>query len=142
MAVLLKSFEIVIPLLSLILIGFLMKKKGLISQTTISEMNRFIISVLIPVNVFMSLYNSDFKTDFNLPYIVFIMVASLFACIASFILFSPIYDRKCRMALTQASARHNSGIFGLPLAASIYGDQVLGLAALGVALTSPLYNTF
>ncbi|MBR0385761.1 MAG: AEC family transporter [Erysipelotrichaceae bacterium] len=142
MAVLLKSFEIVIPLLSLRLIGFLMKKKGLISQTTISEMNRFIVNVLIPVNIFMSIYNSDFKTDFNLPYVAYIMGASLFTCIGSFIIFHRVPDLKRRAAVTQASARHNSGIFGLPLAVSIYGEQVAGPAALGVAFTSPLYNTF
>ena len=142
MQVLLKSFEIVIPLLALILIGYIMREKGVISQGTIKEMNRLVVDVLIPVNIFMSIYNSDFQTDFNLPYVIFVYAASAFTCIGSFILFSNVKDDKKRASATQASARHNSGIFGLPLAISIYGDQVAGIAALGVAFTSPLYNTF
>lgn len=142
MSVIITSFEIVIPLLALIFIGYMMKNRGMISPAAIKEMNGLIVNIFIPVNIFMSIYNSDFKSDFNAPYVAYALAASLFTCLGSLFLFRNVSDPRKRSSATQSSARHNSGIFGLPLATSIYGEQVAGIAALGVAFTSPLYNTF
>ena len=137
---LLRSIIIVFPLLTLVVIGVLLKERNFISDKTIKEMNRIIFSIFIPVNVFMSIYNSDFKSDFNISYILFIVFSVLLTFIIAYIIFYKVKDNRVKPALIQASIRPNIAIIGIPLAVSIYGDTIAGMAAIGVAFCAPLYN--
>ena len=139
---LISSIQIVFPLLALVAIGVLLKENHLISDKTISEMNKIIFSLFIPVNVFMSIYNSDFKTDFNLKYILFLIISVIIHAILAILLFNNIKDDRIRPAIIQASVRSNLAILGIPLAISIYGDSIAGIVAISVAFCAPLYNIF
>lgn len=139
---LISSIQIVFPLLALVAVGVLLKKNSLISDKTISEMNKIVFSLFIPVNVFMSIYNSDFKTDFNLKFIIFLIFTVIIHAILAILLFKNIKDDRIRPAIIQASVRSNLAILGIPLAISVYGDKIAGIAAISVAFCTPLYNIF
>ena len=96
---LISSIQIVFPLLALVAVGVLLKKNDLISDKTISEMNKIVFSLFIPVNVFMSIYNSDFKTDFNLKFIIFLIFTVIIHAILAILLFKNIKDDRIRPAI-------------------------------------------
>ena len=143
MQVILTSFRIVIELLILIGVGMLLKKYNVVSGSTIKQMNRLVMLIFIPVNIFISIYNSDFETDFDGRYIIFIMAMGVITCIGGVIL-GRVLTKKSQeqSAFAQASVRPNDGIFGLPLAHAIYGDPVDGIAAISCAFLAPFFNFF
>jgi len=140
MKVLIDSFIIIFPLLALVVLGFCIKRINLLSDSTIKELNRIIISLLIPVNVFMSIYNSDFKTDFNLKFVLYCIICVILSFILSLAIFNSVKTNSVKVSLIQASVRPNIAIIGIPLAVSIYGQSVSGITAIGVAFCAPLYN--
>lgn len=142
MKILLDSFVIIFPLLALVTIGYYIKNIGLLSDNTIKELNRIIVSLLIPVNVFMSIYNSDFKTDFNMKFVLYAMSCVFLSFVFAYFIFNKIGSNKQKASLIQASVRPNIAIIGIPLAISIYGPSVSGIIAIGVAFCAPLYNIF
>ena len=129
MQVILTSFRIIVELLILVGIGMLLKQKNIVSAQTVREMNRLVMLIFIPLNIFTSIYNSDFETDFDGGYILFILAMGILSCLGG-VLLARMLTRKQReqSAFAQVSVRPNDGIFGLPLAHSIYGAPVDGVA--------------
>ncbi len=143
MQVILTSFRIVAELLILVGIGMLLKQKNIVSAQTVREMNRLVMLIFIPLNIFTSIYNSDFETDFDGGYILFILAMGILSCLGG-VLLARMLTRKQReqSAFAQVSVRPNDGIFGLPLAHSIYGAPVDGVAAISCAFLAPFFNFF
>ena len=52
MQVILTSFIIVVELLILVGIGMLLKQKNIVSAQTVKEMNRLVMLIFIPLNIF------------------------------------------------------------------------------------------
>ena len=73
MKILINSFAIVLPLLLLVVIGYLLKIKKVLSESSVKEFSFVVSNVILPVNIFMNVYGSDFSKDFDLKTVLFII---------------------------------------------------------------------
>ncbi|MBP3729799.1 MAG: hypothetical protein J6H18_06010, partial [Lachnospiraceae bacterium] len=53
------TFLIIFPFLAYLLIGFFLKRIRVLEDDFTAKMNRLLANVLLPVNIFNSLYNKD-----------------------------------------------------------------------------------
>src|SRR5699024_6597857 len=68
-------------------------------------------------------------------------VVVIAVCFASIFIFSKfVKEKKKRGVMIQGLVRGNSILFGLPIVASIYGEDSIGLVSLFAAWLIPLFN--
>ena len=131
----------VLPIVLLIVLGFLLKKTGLLTKEFLDVGNKLTFRVLLPVMLFCNVYDIERLNDINVPFIVYGIagiIVIFFAAIAVCCAFTK--DSAKRGSLIQAVFRSNYAIIGIPLAASLFGDP--GAAAAGVmsAFCIPTFN--
>lgn len=143
MDILLKSLELAAPLLLLTALGYFLKRIGMLDEQSSQKLSRLVLDVILPVNIFVSIYDSDFKTAFDLKLVAFIIISNIVLCVFSVILSKLVTKNKQQLsALMQVCVRGNYSIFGLPLIVSIYGQKAAAPMAIAIALLTPIYNIY
>ena len=98
------AINAVSPILITVLIGYILKKIGLMSGELAKSVNKLVFRVFLPVMLFNNIYKiSDFGS-FNPGYIIYclIAIAVIFALCLVFVIFFT-KDPKKRAALLQGS---------------------------------------
>ncbi len=131
----------VMPIVILIVLGYILKRVGLLTKEFLDVGNKLTFRVLLPVMLFCNVYGIERLGDINIGFVLY----GVLAVVAVFLLAVIVCciftkDNAKRGALIQAVFRSNYAIIGIPLAASLFGDK--GAAAAGVmsAFCIPLFN--
>lgn len=132
------SLNAIIPIVLIVVIGYFLKKKGIINEKFFSYGSKFCFYVALPASLFKSVYTADFsKIDWT-----FILYCMLFTTVIFFIMiaYTKFFceESKQRGVLIQASFRSNYAYIGIPLAEALFGDA--SVASLMAAFSIPLYN--
>ncbi|MDO4544459.1 MAG: AEC family transporter [Clostridia bacterium] len=136
------SFEVVAPLLLLMLVGMAVKAVKLIDRETFSKINGLIFYIGIPALVFSSISKSKTELSGYLPLAGFIVAATLVTFVL-LLLIVPRFEKENsrRGVLVQGMLRSNDAVFGLAVAAAFAGENSLEVMAIAAALSVPLFNT-
>lgn len=136
----LKSLELSSPLLLLIALGYFLKRIKMVNEEVSVDLSKIVLNVLLPVNLFLNIYDSNFKEAFNVKLMTFIVVSNIIFTILS-IFYARIFtkDSKSLSAMLQVCVRGNHSIFGVPLAISIYGNIVGAPMSIASGLLSGIY---
>lgn len=135
------SANAVLPIVLLIVFGYILKRIGLLTPEFLDVGNKLTFRVLLPAMLFWNVYNVDSLGDIDIPFVLYgigAVIVIFFLAIAVSCAFTK--DSAKRGALIQAMFRSNYAIIGIPLAASLFGDK--GAAAAGVmsAFCVPTFN--
>ena len=137
------SFNIIAPLLCYMLLGALLNKIGIINEEFRNRMNKLLVTVFVPVSVFNSLSTADLSSISDINYIIYAVLANMvFFFLMVFVCQRLIKDPAKRGSFVQGATRGNGVIFGIPLAATVFGDAGALEMARMLALLVPYYNTF
>ena len=139
--VLLFALNAVVPILILILLGYLLRTSGFFDEKFAKAANKLMFRVALPVLLFYNIYTVESMEVFNLS-------AILYAAIGVLVLFGlgmviailTIPDRRQRGVVVQCTYRSNFAIIGLPLGAALGGAEGSALTAIISAITIPLFN--
>ena len=141
--VFLTSLSLVAPLLLLVAAGIVLKKLNYLSDITVSEVSKVILKLLLPIQIFMNIYNGDISSDLDGKFLFVLIGSYVVAIIINTIILCVLkVDNKRKSAILQNATRSNSSIFAIPLSAMIAGNSVASLTALAVGFTSPLTNGY
>ena len=138
---LLFSFNVLLPLIIEIAIGFTMRTTGMIDANTSKSVNKMVFRLFLPVMLFNNLYTSELSDAFNTELIGFalgaVVITVLALCIAV-----PFFEKDAskRGALIQGMFRSNFAIFGVPLSISIAGEAIRPSVSVVVAFVVIVYN--
>ncbi|MBQ8391485.1 MAG: AEC family transporter [Clostridia bacterium] len=138
---LLVSFEVVAPLLLLMLLGGFLLRVHVFDDDTVKKMNGAIFKVFLPALIFNNLYNSNLSDVKDIGAGVFAAAVLCGAYILSIVLVIFIEkDNKKRGVMAQGICRSNFVIFGVPLCQAICGDSILGKISVAIAIVIPVIN--
>lgn len=131
----------VLPIVLLIVLGYFLKRIGMLSKDFLDVGNKLTFRVLLPAMLYCNVYGIGSLKEINIAFVLYGIVAIIvvfFLAIAATCAFTK--ENTKRGALAQATFRSNYAIIGLPLAMSLFGDK--GAAAAGVmsAFCVPLFN--
>ena len=125
------SATAILPILLLSLLGFLLKRFGVLSEAFFDNSHKLVFRAALPALIFDQIYKMDFSVFPETRFLVFCIVAmtvcyslGFFAC-ALF-----VRDRKKAGAMAQGMTRSTFSIVGLPLAEGLFGTEGLRLATL------------
>lgn len=136
---LLFTINAILPIILPILLGYFLKRIHFFTDHFLTEANKLVFKVLIPVLLFSNLYLADLST-INWAFIGFAAAAILVLFIVGLgiVLFIP--DKKQKGVILQASFRSNYAIIGIPLATMLGGAEAAAEAAVVAAISVPLFN--
>lgn len=131
----------VLPIVLLIVLGYVLKRIGLLTAPFLDVGNKLTFRVLLPAMLFYNVYNIGSLREINVAFVLYgigAVIVIFFLAIAATCAFTK--DGAKRGSLIQAMFRSNYAIIGIPLATSLFGDK--GAAAAGVmsAFCVPLFN--
>lgn len=129
------------PVVLLILLGYLLKQKGFLTESFVKTGNKLVFNVFLPCMLFINVYDIEGFSDINWGVSGYCVVM-LFLIFALGFLTSLFItkDPKRRGVIWQCSFRSNFGIVGLSLAGALGGNEAVAVAAILSSFTVPLYG--
>jgi predicted permease len=126
---------------TVILAGWIARKRGLIPESFLGPANRLVFHLAIPAMIFRSISGGSFDRDFNLP----VVLITLAAIITVFILMWSVgrvagIERRRFATVVQSSFHGNLGYIGLAVAYYYLGDQGLAQASILAGFVMILQN--
>lgn len=127
-----------VPVFLLMVLGFFFYKIHLFDDRFVSQANKFVFTIALPVLVFQDLAATDFLSSWDGPFVLFCFSATLVSIGLAFLL-SLFFRKKCGQGeFIQAAYRSSAALLGIALIQNIYGDT--GMAPLMIIGSVPLYN--
>lgn len=135
------ALNAVMPIILLILLGYMLKQKGFLTDGFLQVGNKLVFKLMLPTMLFINTYSipslADIRWDitvYSTIAVILIFFLSLFTAVRA----TPVPQR--RGVILQCCFRSNFVIIGLPLAASLGGSAAEAVAAVLSAVTVPLFN--
>lgn len=132
---------VTLPVFIIIVIGYIIKRVGLINDEFARVADRFVFKITLPLLVFKDIAEMDIHATFDPLYVVFCMAATsamfLITWGVSYLLSN---DKNFSASFTQSAARGSAAILGIALITNIYGDS--GMAPMMIVAAVPLYNLY
>lgn len=135
------SINVTIPIFLVMVLGWFLRQRGMLSDSFVDVANKFNFSVTLPFMVFRDIAAVDIRTVFDLKYVLFCAISSsiCFWVIWGLARFF-IKDRTLIGAFVQASFRSSAAVMGLAFISNLYGPSAMGpLMIIGAV---PLYNIY
>lgn len=131
----------IIPIFSIILLGWVARKRGFITGEFLGPANRLVFHLSIPAMIFNAIAKADFHKEFD----GLVLALTLFSA-ATIYLLAELITRLLRMAparagaFVQSSGHGNQGYVGLPITLYYLGETGLTKAAIVCGFLMILQN--
>ena len=135
------AFSAVLPVFLMIVLGYILRRCGYFSETYIKMTNNLCFNIAIPALVFYNIYKSNTTIGANAGLLLFGATAICAIALVSMLIVPkmiPELDR--RSVLIQNMFRSNFVLFGIPMAANMYGENGVGPASILLAVSAILFN--
>lgn len=136
---LLFTLNAILPIILPILLGYGLKRLHFFSDTFLTEANKLVFKVLIPILLFSNLYLADL-TQINWAFVGYAALAIVVLFLIGMIVVIFIPNRKQKGVVLQAAFRSNYAIIGIPLATALGGAVAGAEASVVAAVSVPLFN--
>lgn len=135
------SLNAISPIVLTVLLGYFLKRIGLLQKQTATQMNKIVFRVLLPVMLMLNMYKIDLSMHFEFSYILWgvgLLLVLFWLFLYPVCRLTP--NRAQRGVLLQAIFRSNYALIGIPLAVALCGDEGAIYATVLGAVTIPVFN--
>ena len=135
------SINVTIPIFLVMVIGYFLRRIGMLNENFVTVANKFNFKVTLPFLLFRDLSTVNIQEVFDLKYVLFCAIATSI-CFWSVYGLTKIFmkDKSMVGAFTQASFRSSAAVMGLAFIQNIYGQSTMG--SLMIIGAVPLYNIY
>ncbi|MBQ0071344.1 MAG: AEC family transporter [Spirochaetales bacterium] len=132
------SLNVTMPVFLLMVLGYFLKKVGLLDEAFSQKLNKFVFTLPLPMVLFKDLAVLDLATSWNTKFVLFCFVVTILSIVISYLMSFLWKDKSIRGEYVQASYRSSAAILGVAFIQNMYGSSAMGpLMVLG---SVPLYN--
>ena len=142
--IILTAVNAILPIILLIVLGYVLKRIKFLSKDFLKTGNKLVFKVLLPVMLFMNIYDSDWSA-FRWDIILYSLIAiAVIFCLGLLTCILTTKRAERRGVILQCIFRSNFAIIGTSLAASLAGggfeQSVAANVALLQAFSIPVFN--
>jgi len=121
------SIETIIPIIVMIIIGYTLKRTGVLNAEDAISLNKIVINIAIPALIFLAIYKVNLAILPLITPIPLICVSVGITCglIAYLVSTAFHYPSKTRWSIVSTSAMFNSGFLGYPVVLGVFGASGL-----------------
>lgn len=133
--------EIVLPVFLVIILGWILRRIGMIDARFLEQVNRLVYYVCLPLLLFYKIATADFGSSFNGALVGGSMLGVTIGFMVSYGYAAwRRYPPATLGAFAQGSFRGNLAYMGLAIVFNAYGDEGLTRASVLMGFLVPLYN--
>lgn len=139
--ILFTAVNAVVPVVLIILLGYILKEKGVFTKEFVKIGNNLVFNICLPCMLFINVYSIDSFSAINwdvVIYSVLIMLVIFALGLGSAIAVTKVPER--RGVILQCAFRSNIAIIGLSLASTLGGEEAVAVAAIISSFTVPVNN--
>lgn len=130
-----------LPIVIMVLIGYFIKRIGLLKPDAAKVMNNVVFRVLLPAMLFLNIYNIEDLGSISLNYVWYVLGFTILL----FFVFLPVVNllfkqKNQRGVILQSIFRSNYALIGIPLATALFGAEGAAIASLLAAFIVPVFN--
>ena len=135
------SLNATLPVFLTIVVGWLLRRQGMLTDEFVAVANRLNFQVTLPVMLFCDMVEMDLRSVFDLGFFLFCLVATTL-CFFTIWGASHLFMKEKNLvgSFVQGSFRGSSAVLGTAFIQNIYGTA--GMAPLVIMASAPLYNLF
>ena len=135
------AFYITAPIFCILGLGIFFKRIGLITDEFARIGSDLVFKVTLPCLLFVKIVETDFLHDLPVNLIVYAVVATVLVfLLLDRLVSSSISSPGDRGVFVQGAYRSNMGIIGLAYCLSAYGEPVVAIVSIYLAVLTTLYN--
>lgn len=135
------AFNSISPIILTIVVGYILKKIGMMDKNFSQKANKLVFRVFLPAMLFLNIYGIESISSVSLGYVVYAIITLLIIfglAIPTIILLTK--EKSRRGALLQGVFRSNYALIGIPLATTLFPDNGAAIATLLSAFMVPAFN--
>lgn len=140
-SIMITAVNSIFPIIAIILLGYWLKRVGFLSDAFLSNGNKLVFRLLLPVMLFFNVYKIEDTAAIPWDLILYCVAALLilFALgVATTGLFTK--DPKQKGVILQSVFRSNTSVIGIALADALGGSAAVAVSAVLTAFTVPVLN--
>lgn len=135
------SLNATIPLFLVMVVGWFLRKIGILNEAFCKAANKFNFTVTLPVLLFKDLFESNVKESFDLKYVLFCAIVTSIAFWGLWGISKIIWKGKNFIGeFVQACYRSSAAVLGIALITNIYGSA--GMVPMMIIGAVPLFNIY
>lgn len=135
------TLDIMLPLLSMLVVGWLLRRMNLMTEPVTQGLNKMVFKILLPVLLFNNMRGMDVSTMPNMAYAAFIGLGiTAVYLVAQLIAPRFLKDVRQSAVMVQALFRTNFAILGVPLMLAIFGEAGNATVSLALPVAIPINN--
>lgn len=135
------SLNATMPIFLVIVVGYILKRIGMLSEAFVKSANKFNFNVTLPCLLVRDLMGCGIRDNFEPKYVLFCFVTTLLCIVTTWILAKCLIKNKRIIGeFVQGSYRGSAAVLGIALIQNIQGDA--GVGPLMIIGSVPLYNAF
>ena len=135
------AINAVLPIILMIVVGYFLKKIGLLQEDTAKKLNTLVFRVFLPVMLFLNVYKINNLADIDFTFVFYAVgITVLLFLIGVPVMHVLFKDNRQRSVMLQGIFRANYALVGIPLAESLFGAQGSIMASLLSAFVVPVFN--
>lgn len=135
------SINIVVPIFIIILLGFILKKKDIITEGFVASSSSIVYYIALPARLFYDVSRSDFYSLLNIKFILYAVGITIASFVGIWLLSAILIKDKSKItAFVHGAYRGNYVYIGLPITQIILNKTIIPSTILIVAFVLPLYN--
>ena len=135
---LLFSLNATLPIFIMMMLGYFLRRIGLITQEFADAANAFVFKICLPLVLFDDLYQMDIAAAWDGGFVAFCAAATLGSIALCWLVSLAFGQQPWRGEFIQASYRSGTAFLGIAFLLSIYGEA--GVGPLMVIGAVPIYN--
>ena len=112
-----------LPIFFTMLLGYGFRKIGLLDESFIKKINRFVFRAALPLLLLEDLWSADFQTLWDGKFVGFCAAITIGGGLVSVLCSRLVKDENIRGEFAQAAFRSNSALLGIAFISNIYGKS-------------------
>jgi hypothetical protein len=135
------ALNAVLPIIILMVFGYLLKHINFINDNFLNIANKFVYRIALPSMLFYNIYKIESLSAIQWNHVIFASAGIIFLFILGMVIVKmTIPDHKQKGVIVQTIFRANFAIIGIPLAESIGGELAVINLSMISAIAIPLMN--
>ncbi len=133
----------VLPILLLILLGYGLRRSGMLTDDFSKLGSKLVFNVFLPVMLFNNVYEIEGFSSINWTMVWYVIAIICLLFVLGYV--SALFATKVperRGVIMQCAYRSNFAIIGIPLASALGGTEAIAMTAVVSAFSIPLYSIF
>ena len=135
------ALNAVMPMFLYMSFGYIIKILNIADEAFLRRLNGIIFKAFFPILMFNNIYETNLGKSVNVKLMIFsVLSLVLLAFLSMLIVPKFIKENPVRGVFVQSIFRSNFLLFGVSLAASVYGSENLGVVSVVTAVVAPTLN--